>query len=148
LSLAWQVANLKANLALGYAQLAACSGSEVASPSPEYVYDKQSKMSSLTYNCNINSLCDNDYLNHWVDHQHIRSDNVAINNNEEGMEDEAGSWRNFGMWDMHGGIHHISTSQEIDVFQDVERLSKRTRPNNRQDGHLEDFVLALLRRNR
>lgn len=81
------------------------------------VYDKQSEMSSLTYNCDSISTCDNDYLNPWANHQQIRSDNVTINNyNEEGMEDEAGSWSNFALWEMHGGIHHISTSQEVDVF--------------------------------
>eukprot|EP00253_Pinus_taeda_P003327 PITA_03327 len=136
-----QVTNLKATLAVGYAQLAACSSSEAVSPSPEYVYDKQSEISSLTYNCNNNSPSDNGYLNPWADHQQIRSDNVTINNyNEEVTEDE-GSWSNSSLWDMDWGIHPVSTSLETD-------LSEQTRPNNRQDGHLEDLVLAVLRRNR
>lgn len=141
-----QVANLKGELAVGYAQLAARSSSVGASPSPEYVNDKQSEMSSLTYNCN--SSYNKDYLNPTGDHhQQIRSDNVAINNyNEVIMEDER-SWSSYNVRDMHGGIHRLSTSQEMDVFQDVERLSEQTRPNKRQDGDLEDLVFAVLRRN-
>lgn len=139
---------MKEELAVGYAQLAASSSSVGASPSPEYLNDKQSEMSSLTYNCKSNSSYNKDYLDPTEDHhQQIRCGNVAINNYNEGAMEDERSWSSYNVRDMHGGIHRLSTSQEMDVFQGVERLSEQTRPNNRQDGDLEDLVFTVLRRN-
>jgi hypothetical protein len=140
-----QVANLKGKLAVGYAQLAACSSSDGASLTSDYGYGKQSEMPSLISNSNSSSPYDPQYLNPWGDLQSIPSENVAVNNyDEEAREDEC-SWGSFSVC-TKGVIHPSSTAQEIDVFRDAERFSEQFHPNNYRDGDLQDLASALLRR--
>jgi hypothetical protein len=140
-----QVANLKGKLAVGYAQLAACSSSDGASLTSEYGYGKQSEMPSLISNSNSSSPYDPQYLNPWGDLQSIPSENVAVNNyDEEAREDEC-SWGSFSVC-TKGVIHPPSTAQETDVFRDAERFSEQFHPNNYRDGDLQDLASALLRR--
>jgi hypothetical protein len=138
---------LKGKLAVGYAQLAACSNSDGASLSPEYRYGMQSEMPSLTSNSNSSSPYDQQYLNPWGHPQLIRSDNVAIDSYIEEVSEEEGSWNDFSVC-MQGGNHPLPTAQETNVFQDAETLSELRHPHNNQDGYLEDLVSAILRRNR
>lgn len=140
-----QVANLKGKLAVGYAQLAACSSSDGASLTSEYGYGKQSEMPSLISNSNSSSPYDPQYLNPWGDLQSIPSENVAVNNyDEEAREDEC-SWGSFSVC-TKGVTHPPSTAQETDVFRDAERFSEQFHPNNYRDGDLQDLASALLRR--
>jgi hypothetical protein len=135
-----QVANLKGKLAVGYAQLAACSSSDGASLGPEYGYGQQSEMSSLISNSNSSSPYNQQCLNPWGDPQSIPPENVAVNGEDEG------SWGSFSVC-AQGAVHPPSTAQETDVFQDAEGFSEQRHPNNYRDGDLQDLASALLRRN-
>lgn len=142
-----QVANLKEKLAVGYAQLAACSTSNGASQSPKNGYRLQSEMPSLISNSNSSSPYDQQYMNPWGDLQSVPSENVAVNNYEEEAKENENSWGSFSVGTQRA-IHCLSTSQETDVFKDAEIFSAQKVSNNNyyRDGDLQDVASALLRR--
>lgn len=146
LALQHQVANLKGKLAVGYAQLAACSSSDGASLIPEYGYGKQSEMPSLISNSKSSSPSDQQYLNPWGNLQSIPSESVAANNYDEEAREDEGSWGSFPLCTKGVIQYPRSTAQETDVFRDADRFSEQSHPNNYRDGDLQDLASALLRR--
>lgn len=146
LALQHHVANLKGKLAVGYAQLAACSSSDGTSLAPEYGYGQQSEMRSLISNSNSSNPYNQQYLKTWGDLQSIPSENVAVNNCDEEAREGEGSWGSFSGY-TQGIFHPLSTARETDLFQDAERNSEQRHPNNYRDGDLQDLASALVRRN-